>query len=406
MSERLKIVVGGFLGLTPGGGVAWDYVQWPLGFAELGHEVLYVEDTRLWPVYEAVNDRGCHSNVERIKSVMDAVGLHGRWAYRDEMSGECFGMPLAKLQEFCRSADMFVNVSCSTYMRDEYVSIPVRALVDSDPMFTQIQYSVEDSFTSQKAGIRDLFAQHTHFFTFGENIGAPDCRIPDCGVPWIAIRQPVSMKHWEVSPVPTNSGVPFTTLMNWSAGKDLVFGGESWGQKSASLMKYLRLPERVERIPLAIAVGQTSGPAFPADLFCSAGWSVLDPEVCAPDWRTYQRFLAESRGEFSVAKQTYVKARTGWFSCRSACYLACGRPVIAQDTGWSRYVPSGIGLIAFENVEEASSALIEVSRDLQTHGTAARRLAEEHFSAEKILNNMLQQAADSPSAMPCSKEVA
>jgi hypothetical protein len=368
--------------------------------------VIYVEDTRLWPVYEANDGGSCSQNVNRIKSVMDAFGLHGRWAYRDEISGECFGMPLARLQEFCRSADLFINLSCSTYMRDEYITIPIRALVDTDPMFTQIQFSSEESFTSEDAGIRDLFAKHTHFFTFGENLGSDDCRIPDCGVPWIPIRQPVCLGHWHASPVPLDVDVPFTTLMNWSAGKDLIFQGESWGQKSGCLMEHLNLPELVESIPLAIAVGQTSGPAFPEEIFRSAGWLVLDPEVCAPDWRSYQQFICQSRGEFSVAKQTYVKARTGWFSCRSACYLACGRPVIAQDTGWSKYIPSGLGVLAFEDFEEAASALIAVSREPQIHGAAARLIAEEFFSADRILSSMLRQASASVAAESPSPEAA
>src|SRR5260370_29252824 len=116
--ERLRIVVGGFLGLTPGGGVAWDYVQWPLGFTELGHDVVYVEDTRLWPIYNDAGPPDCAPNVLRIRAVMEAFGMRSRWAYRDELSGECFGMPLAQLQEFCRSADIFLNISCSTFLRD------------------------------------------------------------------------------------------------------------------------------------------------------------------------------------------------------------------------------------------------------------------------------------------------
>jgi hypothetical protein len=406
MSERLKIVVGGFLGLTPGGGVAWDYVQWPLGFAELGHDVIYVEDTRLWPVYENGADGSCDRNVNRIQSVMHAFGLDGRWAYRDEISGRCFGMPLSQLQEFCRSADLFINLSCSTFMRDEYLSIPVRALVDTDPMFTQIQFSNELSFTSHKAGMREMFAKHTHFFTFGENLGSTDCRIPDCGVPWIPIRQPVCLAHWKASPAPAAASTPFTTLMNWSAGRDLEYQGESWGQKSDSLMEYSNLPALVGGIHLAIGVGQTSGAAFPVGLFRDRGWTVLDPEVCAPDWRSYQSFLTESRGEFSIAKQTYVKARTGWFSCRSACYLACGRPVIAQDTGWSKYIPAGLGLLAFDDIDYAREALLAVACDPQIHGAAARQIAEEYFSAEKILRAMLHQTANLPCAMPFSTEAA
>jgi len=237
-------------------------VQWPLGFAELGHDVIYIEDTRLWPIYQEGAAADCTPNVARVKSVMEAFGMGSQWAYRDEVSGECFGLSLSHLQEFCRSADIFVNVSCSTFLRDEYMAIPVRALVDSDPMFTQIQYCTEVSLTSTQAGMREMFAGHTHFFTFGENIGHPDCRVPDCGVTWHRTRQPVCLAHWNAIPIRDTPESCFTTLMNWTAAPPLEFQGDTWGQKNVSLMQYLDLPESIGGIKLAIAVGQTSSLPF------------------------------------------------------------------------------------------------------------------------------------------------
>jgi hypothetical protein len=387
--ERLRIVVGGFLGLTPGGGVAWDYVQWPLGFAQLGHDVLYVEDTRLWPIYQEGAAVDCAPNVSRVRNVMAAFGLESRWAYRDEVSGECFGLSLGQLQEFCRSADLFVNISCSTFLRDEYRTIPLRALVDTDPMFTQIQYCNEVSFTSEKSGMREMFAGHTHYFTFGENIGQPDCRVPDCGVKWHSTRQPICLSHWDATPIPKESASAFTTLMNWTAARDLVFEGDTWGQKNVSLMRFLDLPQAIGGINLAVAVSQTSGTPFPSGLFRDHGWTVLSPDQCAPDWRSYRSFLSESFGEFSVAKQTYDKARTGWFSCRSACYLASGRPVVTQETGWSAYIPAGRGLLTFHDMEGARAALRAIVDSPEVHAKAARELAEEYFAIEKVLPAML-----------------
>jgi len=161
-------------------------------------------------------------------------------------------------------------------------------------------------------------------------------------------------------------------------------------------MQYLDLPESIGGIKLAIAVGQTSGAPFPADLFRGHGWTVLNPDQCAPDWQSYQSFLQDSRGEFSIAKHTYSKARTGWFSCRSACYLAAGRPVIAQDTGWSSYIPTGRGLLAFEDMDGARAALCEVADDLKLHGRVARELAEEYFAADKVLATMLLDLGSTP----------
>jgi hypothetical protein len=327
---------------------------------------------------------------------MNAFGLGSRWAYRDEVSGQCFGMSLSAVKAFCRSADLLINVSCSTFLREEYLQIPVRALVDTDPMFTQIQFCSDVSLTSEKSGMRRMFEGHTHFLTFGENIFKPDCRIPDCGVEWRPIRQPICISHWHLSPILKACEKAFTTVMNWTAARDLDFHGDIWGQKNASLMEFVDLPRSAGLNRLALTVGQTEGTPFPTELFRDRGWIVYSAEETTPDWQSYRSFLSESFGEFSVAKQTYSKARTGWFSCRSACYLAAGRPVIAQETGWSSFIPAGRGLFAFNSVESARDALFEVAANLELHSYAAREIAEEYFAAEKILPAMLDQLTKRP----------
>lgn len=389
-TDRLRIVVGGFLGLLPAGGVTWDYVQYPLGFAELGHDVYYIEDTCLWPIYQTGNSGDdCSGNVRHLAAVMDAFGLGERWGYRDVVTDRWFGMDAQQVREVCRDADVFVNVSCSTYMRDEYREIPVRVLIDSDPMFTQIQCQTGDGFTVGSRGMLDLVAAHTHHFTFGENIDAPDCLVPDCGVTWRPTRQPVCLSHWPITPIPHDGA--FTTLMNWSAGKQLEFAGRKWGQKDIEFRKVMSLPRAAEGLPLAVAVGQTAGEPFPTEETRSHGWRVLDPVICAADWQAYRAFIKSSLGEFSIAKHTYVAARTGWFSCRSACYLAAGRPVVVQDTGWTAYIPHGEGLLAFEDEASAAAALREVHGDVDRHSKAARRVAEECFDARKVLQDFIDR---------------
>lgn len=388
--ERLRVVVGGYLGLLPAGGVAWDYVQYPAGLAALGHDVWYVEDTRLWPVYQQADGAAdCTPNVRHLAAVMEAFGLGDRWAYRDEASGRWFGRTEAEVDAFCRSADVLVNVSCATALDDRYAAIPARALVDSDPMFTQIQWAQAEGFTVGAGGMRGVVAAHTHHFTFGESVGRDDCRMPDCGVRWIPTRQPVCLDRWPVTPLPPATEAAYTTVMNWTAGRRLAFDGECWGQKDVEFLRLLALPDRVPDVPLAVAVGQTTGAPFPQREAQRHGWRVLDPTECAPDWRAYRDFLAASRGELSVAKETYVKARTGWFSCRSACYLASGRPVVTQDTGWSRHLPTGEGLIAFDDLEGAADALHRVEREPAAHARAARRVAEAHFDARDVLARLL-----------------
>lgn len=394
-TERLRIVVGGFLGLLTAGGVTWDYVQYPVGFAALGHDVVYVEDTRLWPVFQKGSGDGsdCAPNVAHLSRVMDAFGLGDRWAYRDEVSGRCFGLSEETLRELCRTADVFVNLSCSTFLRDAYRAIPVRVLIDTDPMFTQIQYERQTGFTPEQSGMRAMVDGHTHHFTFGENIAAGDCRVPTCGIPWRPTRQPICLDKWPVTPLPVGDDAAFTTVMNWTAAPPLEYAGETWGQKNVEFARVATVPQMVPTLPLAVAVSQTTGDGFPIDALRNAGWGVLDAGRTVSDWRDYRRFLQRSRGEFSVAKETYVKARTGWFSCRSACYLASGRPVVTQDTAWTRYLPSDCGLLAFSEPSEAVEALRRVAAEPEKHARAARAVAEEHFRAERILDALLQQVS-------------
>lgn len=294
----LRIVVGGYLGLLPAAGVTLDYIQYPAGFAALGHDVFYVEDTRLWPIYQpAGSDWGdCSATVAHLAAVMEDFGLAGRWAYLDEVSGRCFGISEERLRDVCRSADVFVNVSCSTAMRDEYLAIPARALIDTDPMFTQVQYVSRQMFTPGSPGLRELVQAHTHHFTFGESAGRPECLMPDCGIAWRPTRQPVRLDLWRAAE-PVRGGA-WSTVMNWTAGKTLQHDGATWGQKDVEFRRFFALPSLVPEIPLAAAVGQTGGAGepFPADAARAAGWGVLDPEACAPDCAGYQDFIAASRG--------------------------------------------------------------------------------------------------------------
>ena len=385
---RLRILVSGFLGLLPAGGVAWDYVQYPVGLAELGHDVYYIEDTGLWPIYQsAVGDAA--ETTRYLESITREFGLAGRWAYRDEPTGLWSGLNGPTVMELCRTADVFLNVSCASPLRDEYRAIPARVLIDSDPMFTQIQHASQESFTPGASSMRELIAGHSHHFTFGENVGAADCRMPDCGVNWKPTRQPICLTRWRKCPPVTDTNAAYTTVMNWSAGPPLNYDNDTWGQKDIEFQRMIDLPSAVPDIPLALAVGGLRGRKFPAEEVVNAGWRLIDPASTCGDWRSYRSFIEQSRGEFSVAKETYVKGRTGWFSCRSACYLASGRPVVAQETGWSRQIPTGEGLFAFEDQHEAVGALRRVAAEPARHSRAARLIAEDFFDSRRVLTKLL-----------------
>jgi hypothetical protein len=388
--KDLRVVVTGFIGLLPAGGVTWDYIQYPLGFRELGCDVIYVEDTQLWPVYQhSTGPISCESNIRYLAAEMRRFGLEDRWFYRDSMTGQHFGMPEDAVEQFCRSADVFINLSCSTPLREEYAAIPVRVLIDTDPMFTQVQYTTGKNLAGTPSPIREMVVSHTHLFTFGENIGRPGCAVPCNGRTWLSTRQPVVLKYWPRTALP-HSGA-YTTVFNWIAAKDFEFEGRIWGQKNFEFLRFLDIPRQVPTASFCIGVGQTTGDPFPFEMVRNEGWQVMDAQSIAYDSGSYQNFIQSSRAEFSVAKHAYVQARAAWFSCRSACYLAAGRPVVTQDTGWSAFIPNGCGLFAFVDSETALAAIRQIEGEFEKNARAARSIAEEVFDSNKVLAQMLSQ---------------
>lgn len=395
--EKLRIIVGGFIGCFPAGGVTWDYMQYPLGFSLMGHEVYYIEDTRLYPVYhkEGVNWKDCSSTVEHLNAIMDYFGFKNHWAYRDEASGKYFGLSESAFKEICTTADIFINLSCSTYMREEYKRIPKRILIDTDPMFTQIQYGSKQMFTPGEPGLEQMIQDHNYLFTFGENIGSEDCLIPTHGLKWNTTRQPLCMNQWTVKQQSQQATIMFGTVMNWTAGKKLFYNDQEWGQKDVEFEKIKKLPQQFSDVQFSMVMNKINDAEGDRQRITieKLGWKLLSPEDVANDWLSYRQFIEQSFGEFSVAKETYVKANTGWFSCRSACYLASGRPVITQETGWSKFIPSGNGLFAFQTLDEAVEAVKTVVKNKSHHINAARAIAEEYFESGKVLSHLLQKVA-------------
>ncbi|MBA2745287.1 MAG: glycosyltransferase family 1 protein [Flavisolibacter sp.] len=393
--QKLKIIVGGFIGVMPAGGVTWDYVQYPVGFKALGHDVYYIEDTKLYPIYQKTGSdyTDASSCVKHLETVMKYFGFEDHWAYRDEASGKCFGMTEEKIKEVCATADVFVNISCSTFLRDEYLKIPARVLIDSDPMFTQIQYLSQQMFTPGEPGLRQMIDAHNYHFTFGENINSDDCRIPNCGLNWKNTRQPVCLEYWKPKNGFDINRSSFTTVMNWSAAKVLNYQDEEWGQKDIEFNRFLKIPNLITSATFSAVINKPGGTEqfFSKQEIERAGWEVLDPAEIAGDWSVYRHFIDQSYAEFSVAKHTYVKARTGWFSCRSACYLAMGKPVVTQDTGWSKIIPSGEGVFAFDDMTSATGAIEKINKEYKQQSLFAKAIANEYFDSTKVLSQLLAQ---------------
>lgn len=390
--QKLKIIVGGYIGLYPTGGATLDYIQYPLGLKLLGHDVYYIEDTMQYPIYQengkAWNDAS--ACVAFLKETMDHFGLAGKWAYRDIASGECFGLRLKQVYDICSTADIFINISCSTFMRDEYFKIPNRILIDSDPMFTQVTY-FDELNGNTTTSVKKLIETHNYLFSFGENIGKDDCQVPTFNLDWISTRQPVCLQLWNRAV--TGAEKSFTSIMNWSGRRKMLYNNEEWGQKDIEFEKFVSVPKKLPEINFKVVINPPLHPDsnFNLNELTANKWQVIHPKDSVADHHAYVQFIKNSFAEFSVAKETYVKSRSGWFSCRSACYLAAGKPVVAQETGWSKYIPAGNGLFAFDDTPSAIEAIRAIAGDRNKHAKAAVEIANQYFDSTIVLTDLINK---------------
>jgi len=287
----------------------------------------------------------------------------------------------------CAEADLFLNVSGACWLREPYRAARVTAYLDSDPGYTQARLAAvaagaadEDTCFSV-----DLVRRHDVFFTLGERIGEPDCLIPPCGLRWHPTRQPIVLADWQVRAAPDG---PFSTVMSWKIEPTPPhLGGRAYGGKDVEFERLIDLPRHTpERLEVALA-----GPA-PRERIAAAGWRLVDPRAASATMPAYRDYILASRGECSVAKNAYVATRSGWFSTRSAAYLACGKPVVVQDTGFAADLERGPGLHPFTSVAEAVEGLAAVRADYRRACDHARELAELCFDAERVLGRLLADA--------------
>jgi hypothetical protein len=376
----------GIVGRSPVAGVAWQALHYVEALRRLGHDVYYLEDTGVWPYDGAratVTDDPTWV-LDHLGRVMERAGMSERWAYVSGVDGSTHGMSTQTLSSVTRRADVMVNVTGSAMPRDWLARVPVRIYVETDPVVPQIQAVQGDPWMTT---ILDF---HTHLFTFGENIGAPDCGVPVTSYDYRPTRQPVVVDWWPDGGL-EKPRPPYTTIMNWrQSGKDVEWQGETYGwSKHAEFEKYLDLPARSGRsFELAIA----SHTAADAELLTEHGWRVVGAEGISSNLDTYRRYIASSHGEFTTAKDQNVRLRSGWFSDRSACYLAAGRPVITQDTGFGKFVPTGKGLFAFTTADDILAAVDQIDADYIGNSRAAREIAASHFGAEGVVGRLLQDA--------------
>jgi len=394
MSNRLRIIVTGMVAQYPVGGVAWDYLQYAIGLARLGHDVYYHEDTWCWPYHPLLktmtDDGGYSAGYLTTFFEKFAPELTRRWHYL-HLHERSYGMCRTDFDEIARTADLFINVSGASMLPEELSPRCIKVFIDTDPGYNQIILSERPDWSENvERWCAGVFAHDRHF-SYGENIGAPDCAVPSAGLNWRRTRMPVVLNLWEPRVANAPSAAPWSTVMTWNVFKGKVeSAGAEYHGKGVEFRKIIDLPRRLDR-NFRVAIGGTTAPL---EQLSGHGWGVVDGPTVTLTPGDYQDFISGSRGEISVAKDVYVALRTGWFSCRSACYLAAARPIVVQETGFTKFIPAGMGLQAFSTVEEAEQGLAAVECDYIQHAQAARELAREHFDAAKVLNDLIDSVFD------------
>jgi hypothetical protein len=385
----MRVIILGYVVRGPLGGLAWHYLQYCSGFASLGHDVYFLEDSGDQPsCYDPVSNVTATDptyGLEFATRAFERIGLPDRWAYYDAHTSRWRGPCAARALEICRTADVLLNLSGVNPMRPWFSGVPIRALIDTDPAFTQIRHLTD-------AAARTLGSEHTAFFSFGENIALGRSRVPVDGFPWQATRQPVVLDAWPVTAGPADGKL--TAVMQWDSYPPREHEGVHYGMKSESFGPYVDLPKRAGRI-FELALGSRTAPRT---LLRRNGWAVRDSRRPTRDPWTYQRYIQRSKAEFGVAKHGYVISRSGWFSERSAAYLASGRPVLVQETGFSEWLPAGLGVIPFGTPDEALAGVEELNGRYERHCRAARAIAAEYFDARTVLPSLLERALNASRA--------
>ncbi len=379
-------IVAGYLVRYPLGGFILAQSHLLAGLQRLGFDPVFVEHHG-WanacydPQTNAMSDDPT-TGIAVMRRTFVKFGL-GRWCYVD--ARETFhGLSRPEVAALCREAAVLISWGATTWL-DEFRDCRTRVFLDADPGFTQFKMS-----PTACAGYASPL-EFNHHVTFGERIGKPDCPIPTHGLNWRPTRPPVALDL--VQPRYTPDARFFTTVMSWTAYGNVEYQGKTYGQKDVELLKVLDLPRRAGRqFELALA-----GPDAPTDRLRTAGWEVTAALPATIDVEAYLDYIGRSRGEFAVAKDAYVTTRSGWFSDRTANYLAMGKPAVVQDTGFSESLPCGEGLFAFKDADDIAVAVETINRDYKRHCLAARRVAEEYFGSDRVIGKLLRDCGLSPS---------
>jgi hypothetical protein len=362
------------------GGHTWMALQYLLGFRALGWDVVLID--RLEP--EMCRDAAgapCAAedsvNVAYLAATMDRFGLGGDWSVLVP-GGEPIGMTRRKLERRIGASRLLLNVMGYLDDDDLLARAPLRVFLDIDPGFGQMWHALD---------LHDPFVGHDCFVSVGTNVGRPCCGVPDCGLAWIPTLPPIALEQWPLAP----GGSAFTTVASWRGPfGPIEYQGRTYGLRVHEFRRFLPLP-RLTGATFEVALDVDPADERELNSLAQHGWTLVDPRAVARDPDAYRAFIQSSGAELMVAKNIYVDTRSGWFSDRSACYLASGKPVLAQDTGFERVLPGGEGLLSFATLEQAAAAVERVAAQPERHARAARAIAEEHLASERVLGRLIAE---------------
>ena len=364
------------------GGATWAVLQYVLGLRCLGHDVYLVEPVAASSLRPGGATFLTSINAAYFRAVAARFDLTDRATMLLQDTHETVGVTYPDLLDRIRDSDLLINISGMLTDPGLFEAVRRRVYLDLDPAFNQLWHAVEN--------IDMRFDGHTHFVTVGTLIGSSTCDVPTCGRQWIPTLQPVVLSEWPTAPGAPNGA--WTTVGNWRGYGSIEYHGRLFGQKAHSLRRFIALPQRTtEPFLLALSIHRDET----ADLAALAanGWTLGDPCDMAGTPDAYRAFIQGSKGEFGIAKSGYVAASCGWFSDRSVCYLASGRPVLAQDTGLAGVLPTGAGLFVFSSEEDVLAALDTINSNYARCARSARELAESCFDSRRVLARLLDRVA-------------
>lgn len=414
------------------GGVAWDYLNVLIGFKQLGYDVYYFEDSGEWPyLLEPANGSWIGDCpvpiIKHLNKTLAAFELKDKWAYRYPITGKWYGITNEMRKDVISTADMLINVSGTLERPEEYRIIKRLIYIDTDPVFTHIRLlnaknaktpigspkeklaenaemkTIEDE--NLDSGLLNCIDMHDIHFTVGETLRGEFC---NTGHNWLKTKHPIALDCWKSNK--KKRGMKLTTVMNWSSYAPIAYKGEIYGQKDIEMRKFMKLPSMVPQAKYEIALSGIRHTRWetkstdvasidssileemsPAETLEKFGWKIVDAVRRTSSYLNYRTYIEESAGEFSIAKHGYVKGESGWFSGRSACYLAAGKPVVVQDTGFELDLLSGKGVLAFKTLEEAGEMVKELLADYPAHSKSARELSFEYFDSAKVIRKILEK---------------